>query len=192
MPRSRAGFFAHVALALVALFAAPEARAQNPPQPATLARILAEAADGYRTGTPLFFAANRVFPHRYAGPFETERQARQAAQDSGASWAAFGPYISARDSSTVEVVSVSVTIRRNGVTERFDVDPRQVDALFLTPAAVEKFMIPYYVAVYGAAWAERLDRIVGGRGGGGGACHRIGTLPCEMLPDLRPISVPWP
>lgn len=75
------------------------------------------------------------------------------------------PSISANDGAAefmraVDVDSVIVSIRtRNGRTRRIAYGP-DVDALFFTPAAIDKFVIPYYVRIIGvdsaAAYRKRL------------------------------------
>lgn len=191
MPRVRAGI-APILTLVIGLSAADGASAQAP-QSARLARLLAEAADGARTGTAVYFAANRAFPHLVVGPFENEQQARRAAQDSGSSWSHYGPYLTPRDSVDFAIVSVTVVVRRpDGRTQQIDIDPRRVDALFLSPAAVEKFAIPYYTSILGAPWATSALAQIMGAGGNipRPPCHFGGTIFCELGPPVGRLIVP--
>lgn len=197
MPRRHAGSVGAVVLAM-AIWGSP-GNAQTALSP-SLARVLAEAADGNRTGAQLWFAANQNFPHRLTGPYESERQARDAARDSGSTWGAFGPFVTPRDSVEFNVVSVTLTIQRDGRTEQVTIDPRQVDALFLSMAAVDKFMIPYYSRIYGSAYGAALrERIASAPGRLRAApvpCHITGTsAKCAILLDpgsrfVQPLDIP--
>jgi hypothetical protein len=69
----------------------------EPSVPATLAKRLAEAADGYRTGEPVWFAAAFAYPHELRGPFPSEEAALAAIRDVLPSYGVFGPYVTPRD-----------------------------------------------------------------------------------------------
>jgi hypothetical protein len=148
-----------IVLLLSALAAAP-ASGQDTTVSATMLRVLAEAADGFRTGRPVFFVADYRFPHNVAGPFETYAQARRVKADSGARLGVFGPYVTPRDpnaDSVNRVVAVRLTIESpDGRRDTVDVDPTKVDALFFTMSAVDKFVVPYYSRVYGPEYATVL------------------------------------
>lgn len=64
---------------------------------AALLRRIAEAADGYRTGTAVFVVASYAFPYTVAGVFESRERAMRVARESGESYAVFGPYTTPQD-----------------------------------------------------------------------------------------------
>ncbi|MGH7569778.1 MAG: hypothetical protein ACREL9_12575 [Gemmatimonadales bacterium] len=56
-----------------------------------------------------------------------------------------------------DVASLTVILRtKDGREIRTTYAPHQVDALFFTLAAIDKFAIPYYERLYGVAYAARL------------------------------------
>lgn len=147
---------------------------------ATMARVLAEAADQYRTGRPIYLVADYRFPHSVAGPFTSAAVARRDQADSGATFGVFGPFLTRPDppsDSTPRLVSVTIVVETPGGRETIAVDPK-VDALFFTMPAVDKFMIPYYARVYGTEYASILrDRAMLRRP----VCH-LGSKSCWPKP----------
>jgi hypothetical protein len=139
--------------------AVSSAAGQDTTVSATMLRVLAEAADGFRTGRPVFLVADYRFPHNVAGPFATYAEARRVQMDSGATFGVFGPYVTPRDpgaDSASRVVAVRLTIESPAGRRRtVDLDLRrvEVDALFFTMSAVDKFVIPYYSDIYGPEYA---------------------------------------
>gem|GEM_PF-901087 len=129
--------------------------------PASLLRILAEAADVHRTGRPVFLVADRRFPHHVIGHFESRPKALEMQSDSGASYyGVFGPFVTPADSvpsDALKLTNVHLTFKTaKGAIRTKDVDPKQVDALFMSMSAVDKFMVPYYARIYGPDYAQRL------------------------------------
>lgn len=180
-----------IALVLTLLAAcglASRARAQDTTRAvtATLAKVLAMAADGYRTGQAVYFVVARPFPHNIVGAFGTPGEAGRAASAEGAGYDVFGPYLTPRDTTPAafEIVGVTVAVRRDGEVERVEIDPNEVDALFLTRAAAERFLLPYYTAIYGSSWAERLRQMIAA---GGGTCHKAPSYLCWTLRGLPTI-----
>jgi hypothetical protein len=145
----------------------------------TLMRRLGEAADGYRTGEPVWIVADPDFPHEVLGAFPDSASADDAA---AAPFEAFGPFrtetdfgradevflsqchmrtsvycpdfdqltVLGRDTiSTIELLFVLVT----GDTITLSFSPDSVDALFLTVSAVDHFLVPYYARLNGVDWA---------------------------------------
>lgn len=137
------------------------------PQPfyrasSTLLSRLAEAVDGNRKGKAVVFVAEYWYHpkekgHEVHGPFETCKEAAKFREDElkdekGMKYGIFGPFwtrwspsgstSSRKGSPVVEKVVVHLT---GGQT--IDLDPKDVDAVFWSPAAVEKFVIPYYVGI---------------------------------------------
>ncbi len=111
------------------------------PVSASLLRRIAEAADGHRTGDPVWVAARTEVPYDIE-VFSKEEDAQQATRSDARE--VFGPYVTPEDPQDELVEAVSITIRRaNGQEETVDLEPT-VDAIFLSQAAVDKFARPYY------------------------------------------------
>lgn len=148
---------------------------------ATMLRVLAEAADVHRTGRPVFLVADYRFPHYVIGHFPTRAKAERVKADSGTTFGVFGPYVTQPDrmrDKTSRIVSVTIETGGRRVTRPLDPN---IDALFLSMSAVDKFMVPYYQRIYGPTFAQRLrnsiDTIdIKGRP----ICHKF-SFPCEEL-----------
>lgn len=91
-----------VVVALARGFAAPPAAANRAPASmqmrqasAGLLRRLAAAADGYRTGAPVWIVAKYAFPYDVLGVFPDSTAATRALGDSG--YAVFGPFVTPQD-----------------------------------------------------------------------------------------------
>ena len=126
---------------------------------ATMLRVLAETADEFRTGVPVFLVAAYQFPHRVLGGFPTRAAADSARAAAGAGHGVFGPYVTPAEpapDSTPKVISVRLEIETMGTRRIVNVNPDTVDALFLSLSAYDKFVIPYYTRVYGAEFALEL------------------------------------
>lgn len=157
---------------------------------AALARRLAEAADGFRSGKPVYLVADRGDPARVQA-FEGEG-AREAAERARREWEArgdgarpgvFGPYLTEPDPTPggragPEVLEVTVRVRLpDGTTRTETLDGAEVDALFWTRSAVEKFVLPYYAGAQGLERAARVAAEFSGEG----------VYALAHLPD----SIPW-
>ncbi|MEO7137771.1 MAG: hypothetical protein ABI037_08635 [Gemmatimonadales bacterium] len=144
--------------------------------PVSLLRVLAEAADGARGGGPVYFVADRRFPHQVVGPFASPDAANAVRADSGAMFGVFGPYTSPPESggnSRTRVEAIRITVMTPQGRQTLNIDPGKVDALFLSGAAADKFVIPYYARIYGPEYAQRLrDRL--------GA---VGKIICHIRPS---------
>jgi hypothetical protein len=157
--------------------------------PTSLARVLAEAARDFRTGRPVYLVATLRFPQYVVGAYPTRAEADSVAADSGSGYGAFGPYVTPRDEvkpNAVTVDSVVVYLRTSGGSRRLKVSPN-VDALFLTPAAMDKFLVPYYAGLYGPEVANLLreQAMIQIRP----PCHWAGSIPCATVwgfPSLLP------
>ncbi|MGH7521920.1 MAG: hypothetical protein ACREMI_11635 [Gemmatimonadales bacterium] len=147
---------------------------------AGLLRRLAAAADGYRTGEPIWIVTSTAEPYSVVGAFPTLEEARsRASLVRGAH--AFGPYVTPRDLGRVEAFvptrhfrptiymldssyawrpplpplpfsdldSVVITAyTKSGRTWR-GLTRGDVDAVFFTLSAHDKFVAPYYAALSG-------------------------------------------
>jgi hypothetical protein len=155
-------------LCLAALALGPEptfaqdstpAEAKEPQVSASLLRRLAEVADAYRTGRPVFIVASTKAPHDIKDVYEDAGAATKAAAAAGPSYQRFGPYITPRDrfkGKPAEVLAITVKLRTGSDTVSVTVDPRKYDALVWTLPALDKFLVPYYARIYGLDRAREL------------------------------------
>jgi len=184
--RQRPGRAPRTAIFLFLLFATTGSRLQGQDSTrvsATMLRVLAEAADGERSGRAVYFVADHRFPHKVLGPFFSLDEAQRVQADSGATFGVFGPYTTppgpASDAgSRIEKIRVTMVTPRGRQT--FDVDLGKVDALFLSRSSIEKFVIPYYGRVYGPEYAQWLEDRLG----------KVGIILCHIRPSY--LCVPRP
>ncbi len=137
------------------------APAQQPAIAAPLLRRLAEAADAYRTGRPVYVVAANTPPYDVVGTFEDTTAAKAAAARAGTAYRVYGPYVTPPDryrGAPAQVLGITVRIRRDKDTVTVSVDPRKYDAMFWTATSLDKFVIPYYAHVYGAEAAAHLEQ----------------------------------
>lgn len=163
---ARVGLLASLCLAGLGLgpghtlvLGATPAHAQEPQISASLLRRLAEVADAYRTGRPVFIVASTKAPHDVSGVFEGADAANQAAVSAGSSYRVFGPYTTPPDrfeGKPAEVLDITVKLRTQSETVSVTVDPRKYDALVWTLSAFDKFLMPYDARVYGLDQAREL------------------------------------
>jgi hypothetical protein len=134
--------------------------AQDTAVTSTMLRIVAETADQYRTGRPVWLLADYRFPHPVRGPFPTRQAAEAARHDSTATLALLGPYVTPPDpvrDSFPRIVSVRLQVRTAAGTQKtVNVNPQEVDAIFLSMVSFDKFVVPYYSRLYGPEFARRL------------------------------------
>ncbi|HYW05677.1 MAG TPA: hypothetical protein VE913_01905 [Longimicrobium sp.] len=132
------------------------------PQPfrrasSTLLSRLAEAVDGHRKGKAVVYVAEFLYDkkkgHKLHGPFPNcedarEFRATELSDPEGNHHGIFGPFYTLNGGESshprvrVEMVVVHLT---DGNT--IELSPDDADAVFWSRAAVEKFVIPYYVAI---------------------------------------------
>ena len=162
---------------LSVMLLAPAVRAQEPLS-TTAFRRFAEALDGNRVGTPVFIVACRDLGYRVGAVVPTRTKADSVRRILGPCYGIFGPYVpiedllahkavrgcvhdgntSNQDPSPIcpaspflqrDVVSMTLVTRlRDSTIHEMHMGP-QVDAIFLTLPAIDKFMIPYYSRVVG-------------------------------------------
>jgi hypothetical protein len=173
--------------------AAPDpqpAAQQTPAISAGLLRRLAAAADGYRTGEPIWIVASLSEPYSIVGVYSNPEDARRRARSlSGVDF--FGPYVTPRDAGrpaafvpirhfwpTIymfdmldsgpmwrppeypwllsDIDSMVITAyNRNGRAWRGSTRG-DVDAVFFTLPAYDKFVAPYYAQLSGLDVASRM------------------------------------
>ena len=132
----------------------------NPPTSAGLHRRLAEAADGYRDGEPVWFVAHSQDPSQEVlGPFRSQSEALTAAEGEPG-YDAFGPFITEPETTRIgeeKIAGAAVWVREADGSFSWAVyEPSEVDAVFLTDSAIDKFVVPYLTRVHGPAYAERI------------------------------------
>ncbi|HJR17241.1 MAG TPA: hypothetical protein VJ808_10350 [Gemmatimonadales bacterium] len=156
------------------------------PKVASLARRLAEAADGYRDGKPKWVVAhikgNNKRHHRVVGVFSTAEEADIVARREGDEYAAFGPFLTPEEDYRIprgERVDSVIVIYADGQRKYYDGD--SVDALFWGLPAFDKFIGPYLSSVSSpdyAAEQRKLYRLNDRRGMGGteAVAHKRGSF----------------
>lgn len=150
---------------------------------AILLKRLAEAVDGNRTGDSVFVVASYDSLSPVRGVFLSRDQAEAAARLAGRSYDVFGPFITmpelasgsivvgcvhnARTSywepvcpqasfRASDVARISLRVQtRDGRTREFPVSS-EVDAIFLSLPAIDKFVIPYYARIIGVQSAAAM------------------------------------
>ena len=180
------------------------------PLSAALLRRLGEAADGFRTGRPIYVVACYDDPREDLRVFECEADALEHLTRAGDRFGMFGPFATPADRSVSggplrevavtpgtrsvragEVAEVAVTIRAESGEERtVRLDGREHDALFWTASAIDKFAVPYYAHVQGAEFAAELRRRVMA----GPVCaivHLPHSEPEEVDDPFQDYGAPW-
>jgi hypothetical protein len=138
-----------------------QSAAVQPTVSATMLRVLAEAADVYRTGKPIFLVADYRYPHNVVRGFTSRAAASRVKADSGANYGVFGPYVTAEDSiaaNAPKVTAIRITTKSSSDTQSVlhNVNPAGADALFFSMSAVDKFVLPYYEKTLGPLYARTL------------------------------------
>lgn len=119
--------------------------------PASLVARLAEAVDGVRDGRAHWWLITLAFPHRrprFFDSYEEAAAARNPAEESEP----LGPYVNGPKGREKKRVK-SITITYEDGTQRTGSGK---DAVLLSEAAVEKFVIPYYTHVLGVDEAQKM------------------------------------
>ncbi|HEU5305493.1 MAG TPA: hypothetical protein VFU40_12665 [Gemmatimonadales bacterium] len=135
----------------------PNGHAVKDTLPASLARRLSEAADGYRDGKDKWIVADRKARkgnHKVLGIFSTFDEADFVAKRAGGDFGAFGPYRTPAEDYQIpagERVAEVIVRYVNGEQKRYSSD--SVDALFWGLPAFDKFVVPYLSAVSSAEYA---------------------------------------
>jgi hypothetical protein len=134
------------------------------PLSSTLARRLAEAADGFRNVNQVFFIAGYKFPHAIKD-FPDLASAEEYYSDKGfkeKDYAIFGPYkttdeVENLDLTGVEnIKKVELTVHfKNGDYKNVSL-PGSIDSIFFNLSSFDKFVFPYYCHLYGAKYAKKM------------------------------------
>ncbi len=144
------------------------------PGPVLLRRI-AEAVDGDRSGSQVYVVASYDEGLSYIGTFHDRGEAERKRRDLGTEAGIFGPYRTlagsmppfatcvhlrgsvmrvscippARSLTPGEVSGMTLVIQRVDGTRDSMAIPGDADAIFLGGAAVDKFVLPYYLPILG-------------------------------------------
>jgi hypothetical protein len=133
-------------------------------QSSTLARRLAEAADGLRNTDPVYFVAGYAFPHSikdfpdYSSAEAYLKENKYSLDDFGI----FGPYQTKDDLENYKLVDireiskVTLIVHFKDGTERKISLPGGIDSIFFNLSAFEKFVFPYYCHLFGVEYAKEL------------------------------------
>jgi hypothetical protein len=163
----------------------------------SLARVLAEVARDFHTGRPIYLVATLKPPHYVTGRYDSQTEAETAARAAtaaGDTSGAFGPFETPLDivrQGAASIDSVVIYTRAPSGAQRITLTMGDdVDALFLTPAAIDKFLIPYYAQLYGPdVAAQYRTNILAGVPPG--TCHKY-TRACTIAPDLPMVPLEMP
>jgi len=138
------------------------------PISAWLATVLAAAAKGSRSRSPIYVVAryepdlaSPTTPFDVQSPVGTRDEAEQVKrkleeEHPGIAYGVFGPFINEDPSppSTQDMVADIMVTTKQG--HQLPIKGHQYDALFYTYQAVEKFVLPLYVQEYGPEYAARV------------------------------------
>lgn len=135
--------------------------------PASLAKRLGEAADGYRNVGKIYFVAGYKKPHRIKAFFGLkEAKVFLAAHEAG-KFAIYGPFDTTDElgSSNLagagDIKSIEIRIKYKDGFEYKETLPADTDSIFLNLASFDKFVFPYYCHLYGANYAKKLrDKVI--------------------------------
>ena len=123
---------------------------------ATMLRVAAEAADGYRAGREIHVLVTRG-PNPRPSIYPTLEEARAASLRGMGAYV--GAYRTPPDTLSPElgrVLRVQVTLlEATGDTIEWTVPLDSVDLIAWSMPAIEKFVVPYYARLYGADYAQR-------------------------------------
>lgn len=153
--------------------------------PGTLLRRLADAADAFRTGNPIWIVADPNLPHDISGVYNTLAEA-DADPSLGTGYTRYGPFVTPPDSGVVRqafavcmhtrrpysqwmcppaggrlaldsVISIQFTVNAVGREPmQLSISPDSVDVLFFTLSAFDKYLLPYYTSAYGPRYSATL------------------------------------
>lgn len=166
-----------------AALAAQEGRDATLPGPVLLRRI-AEAVDGHRTGAPVYVVASLEPGLSPIAVFEDRKAAQTRLRELGSKAALFGPYQTIMDRAPAyetcvhlrssvmnfrcvpppdgllpaNVTGLTLLVRQQGGRVDSVALPADADAIFLGPAAVDKFVLPYYLPILGLEGATMVRR----------------------------------
>ena len=131
---------------------------------ATLARRLAEAADGFRNVHQVYFIAGYKSPHPIKDfpDFESAKDYFEDKDLNKDDYGIFGPFKTTDDVQDLylpgveDIEKVDLTIYFKSGQIQSESLPGRIDSIFLNLSSFEKFVFPYYCHLYGAEYAKKL------------------------------------
>lgn len=136
----------------------------KPPISASLARRLAEAADGFRNTGEVFFIAGYARPHpiKEFPDFNSAKDFFDNNNLNESEFGIFGPYKTIddlKDSNLIgveNIKSVELIIHfDNSETQNISL-PGKIDSIFFNLSSLEKFLLPYYTGLFGVDYAKQI------------------------------------
>ena len=135
--------------------------------PASLAKRLGEAADGYRNTGTVYFVAGYKAPHKIKAFFELQEAQDFLSNLNSDEFEIFGPFDTIDELKEFPVIkpenikSIGLHIKYNDGTEHESTLHGNIDSIFLSLSSFDKFIFPYYSHVYGVDYAKRLrDKLI--------------------------------
>ena len=136
----------------------------NIPVQASLARRLAEAADGFRNVDQVFFIAGYQPPYAIKDfPDSTSAQAYMSDHNfSENDYGIFGPFKTTDDVENLNlpgvenIETVDIKIHFKDGSQQDVCLPGSIDSIFFNLSSFEKFVFPYYSHLYGVEYAKTM------------------------------------
>jgi hypothetical protein len=147
------------------------------PLSASLLKRLGEAADGYRNGREIWCVVATKFPHDLE-VFFSEAEANKDCKTKAKTHAVFGPFLSGgvqKDGNASEITDITLTIKQGGKSKKIKIDPKNMDCIFWSESAVDKFVFPYYAQLYGVEHTAKMRKAITSEGGVVICGHTDGT-----------------
>jgi hypothetical protein len=135
--------------------------------PASLAKRLGEAADGYRNVGKIYFVAGYKKPHMIKVFFGLKEAKEFMSTQPPDKFEIFGPFETTDELNTSnlagaeDIKSIEVRIKYKDGYEHKETVPPDTDSIFLNLASFDKFVFPYYCNLYGANYVKKLrDKVL--------------------------------
>lgn len=122
---------------------------------ASLARRVAEAAAGLRNGRRVWFVVQEDPPHKLRKHYDESAADEDVATNPG--YLKVGPYLTPDETPQKRAIE-TVRIKFAGVAQELTYKGDEVDALFFSLAALDKFYYPYYARLHGVETAAAMRR----------------------------------
>jgi hypothetical protein len=130
---------------------------------ASLARRLAEAADGFRNINKVYFIAGYDRPHRRKDfPDLESAQTYYSDLKDKHLYGIFGPYKTTDELKELNLAgvesidSIVMNIHYKNTTTQVVTLPGKIDSIFFNLSSFEKFVFPYYSKLFGVEYAKKL------------------------------------
>jgi hypothetical protein len=131
------------------------ARAAAKDASASLARRVAEAAAGLPNGRRVWFVVQEDRPHRLRKHYDESAADAHVAGSPG--YLKMGPYLTPDETPQKRPIE-TIRIKFSGVAQELVYRGDEVDALFFTLAALDKFYYPYYGRLHGVETAAAMRK----------------------------------